>query len=83
MTAILALLSTGLGKALVAVLAGLVAIASAYLKGRRDKGKSAELEQKAKEAEARANEIDRIKRAAGAAPSGGVSVDPNNRDNQP
>ena len=39
--------------------------------------------QTAKEAKARAEEIDRIKRAAGAAPSIGVQSDPNNRDNQP
>lgn len=38
--------------------------------------------QKAKEAEARANEIDRIKRAAGATPVG-MQHDQNNRDNRP
>lgn len=37
-------------------------------------------EQKAKEAEANAQELDRIRAAAGAQPSGSVSNDPNNRD---
>jgi hypothetical protein len=36
--------------------------------------------QKAKEAEAREKNLDRIKRAADARPTGGVSDDPNNRD---
>lgn len=37
-------------------------------------------QQKAKEAVSRDQELDRIKRAAGARPVGGVSDDPNNRD---
>ena len=38
--------------------------------------------QKAKEAEARAQNLDRIKRAADARPTGSVSDDPYNRDNR-
>jgi hypothetical protein len=38
-------------------------------------------EQKAKEAEARAKNLDRIKRARRARPRGGVHDDPDNRDN--
>jgi hypothetical protein len=44
--------------------------------------KAGKAAQKAKEAEARANEIDRIKRAAGATPVG-MQHDQNNRDNRP
>jgi hypothetical protein len=62
MSAILALLATGLGKALVAVLAGLVAIASAYLKG-RSAGKQA---QKSKEADAYAKHLQELSDAAAA-----------------
>lgn len=46
-------------------------------------GKSAGVDkQKAKEAEARAEELERIKRASGARPAGSVLDDPNNRDNR-
>lgn len=38
--------------------------------------------QKAKEAKARDEELARIKRAAGAKPTGSLSNDPNNRDNR-
>jgi len=45
-------------------------------------GKSAgRNEERAKHAEDRANNLDRIKRAADARPSGGVHDDPHNRDN--
>lgn len=44
-------------------------------------GKSAGINQeKAKEAAARERDLDAIKRAAGARPSGSVEDDPNNRD---
>lgn len=39
-------------------------------------------QQKAKEAAARDRDIEALKRAANARPVGGVSDDPNNRDNQ-
>lgn len=40
-------------------------------------------QQKAKEAKAREEEINRIKRAANVLPAGRVSDDPNNRDRRP
>lgn len=81
MTALLFLLKPFLGY----IVTGLVALVGAggYLWNAKRKAKAEGVaEQKAKEAEARAQEIDRIKRAADARPAGGLSDDPNNRDNQ-
>lgn len=60
-----------------AVGAILLAVGAIFLKGQQagvDK-------QKAKEAAAREEELDRIKHASTVKPIGGVSDDPNNRDN--
>lgn len=81
MTALLLLLKPFLGY----IVTGLIALVGAggYLWNAKRKAKAEGIaEQKAREAEARAQEIERIKDAAGARPVGGVSDDPNNRDNQ-
>lgn len=81
MTALLLLLKPFLGY----IVTGLIALVGAggYLWNAKRKAKAEGVaEQKAREAEARAREIERIKDAAGARPVGGVSDDPNNRDNQ-
>lgn len=81
MTALLLLLKPFLGYVIPALIA--VLGAGGYVWSAKRKAKAEGVaEQKAKEAEARAQEIERIKVAAGARPSGGVSNDPNNRDNQ-
>lgn len=72
-----------LGPKLIGILAVVIAAMGLAFQQRLAGAKAERNKQKAKEAEARANEIDRIKRAAGAAPSVGVQSDPNNRDNQP
>lgn len=79
MTAILALL----GPFLPYIIAGFTALvgAAGYVWNAKRKAKAEGVaEQQAKEAAARAQEIERIKRAAGAQPSGGVLDDPNNLD---
>lgn len=83
MTALLALLGTALGKYIAIAVAALAALAGAYFKGRSDKGKSAALDQKAKEADAYAKHIKDVEDAAYARDhvDGRVSVDPRNRDN--
>lgn len=81
MTAILSALAAKAGTYLVGAGVIIAAFVAAYLRGRSAGKQSAETRQKAKEAEARANEIDRIKRAAGAAPVG-MQSDPLNRDNR-
>jgi hypothetical protein len=84
MTALLALLGTALGKYIAMAAGALVVVAGAYLKGRSDKGKSATLDQKAKEADAYAKHIKDVEDAAYARDhvSGGVQDDPRNRDRQ-
>jgi hypothetical protein len=82
MTALLSLLAAKAAPYIIGAGAILTAFAGAYLKGRSAGKRTAETAQKAKEAEARANEIDRIKRAAGATPVG-MQHDQNNRDNRP
>lgn len=68
----------GLTVAAAAVIASVAALFRAYVAGRSaEKSK-----QKAKEAESRAKELERIRDAALARPSGSVSDDPNNRDNR-
>jgi len=59
------------------------AVIAAYFKGRSDKGKSAALDQKAKEADAYAKHIKDVEDAAYARDhvSGGMQSDPRNRDN--
>ena len=66
------------------VIAGLAALigGGTFIWNTKRKAKAEGVAQQlAKEAEARAQEIERIKDAAGARPVGGVSDDPNNRDN--
>lgn len=63
-----------LGTVILAIGAGWKLLASAKKAGIN--------EQKAKEAKARDQNLDRIKRAADARPAGGLSDDPNNRDNR-
>jgi hypothetical protein len=84
MTALLALLGTALGKYIAIAVAALVALAGAYFKGRADKGKSAALEQSAKERDAYAKHIKDVEDAAYARDhvSGGMQDDPRNRDRQ-
>jgi len=84
MTALLAFLATALGKYVVMAVAALVAIAGAYIKGRADKGKSAALDQKAKEADNYAKHIQDVENAAYArdhVDTAGMQSDPRNRDN--
>lgn len=57
--------------------AALVGLFSAYTTG-KSSGKD---EERAKNAKERAAELDRIRRASDARPTGGVSDDPYNRDN--
>ncbi|QDC00367.1 hypothetical protein [Mesorhizobium sp. 8] len=78
-SAILAALAAKASTYLVGAGVVIAAFVATYLRGRSAGKQSAETRQKAKEAEARANEIDRIKRAAGAAPVG-MPDDEYNRD---
>lgn len=82
MTAILTMLATKAGTYIVGAAVVIAAFVATYVKGRLSGAKLERANQAAKEAKARAQEIDRIKRAAGAAPVGGVQQDPNNRDNR-
>lgn len=66
---------TAMAAAAVAVLIGVWRV---FVAGQ----KSGEDRRKVKEAEARAKNLEDIKRAANAKPVGGVSDDPHNRDNQ-
>lgn len=59
-----------------AAAAALLSVLGLYATGRAA-GKNAQL---VKEAKAREQNLDKIKRAAAARPAGGVSDDPNNRD---
>ena len=81
MTAILTALAAKASTYLVGAGVIIAAFVATYVKGSLSGASLERTKQKAKEAEARANEIDRIKRAAGAAPVG-VQSDPLNRDNQ-
>jgi len=83
MSAIIAMLASKAGTYLVGAGVVIAAFVATYVKGRLSGAKLEKANQAAKEAKSRAEEIDRIKRAAGATPSDGVSVDQNNRDNQP
>lgn len=83
MTALLTFLAGKAATYLVGAAVIIAAFVATYVKGRLSGAKLEKANQAAKEAEARANEIDRIKRAAGAAPTVGVQQDPRNRDNQP
>lgn len=71
-----------LGPKLIGILAVVIAAMGMAFQQRLAGAKVERNKQAAKEAEARADEIDRIKRAAGAAPVG-MQSDPHNRDNQP
>ena len=83
MTALLTFLAGKASTYIVGAGVVIAAFVATYVKGRLSGAKLEKANQAAKEAKSRAEEIDRIKRAAGATPSVGVSVDPNNRDNQP
>lgn len=83
MTALLTFLAGKAATWFVGAAVIIAAFVATYVKGRLSGASRERDKQAAKEAEARANEIDRIKRAAGAAPSVGVQQDPHNRDNQP
>jgi hypothetical protein len=77
-------MSALLGPFLPYIVGAVVAILGAggfIWKTKRDARQAGIDEQKVKEAEARDLELERIKRAAGARPAGGVSGDPDNRDN--
>lgn len=63
---------------LAAVLAALAGVWRVYASG-KSAGRN---EQKAKEADNRADNLKRIHDASGARPAGGVSTDPHNRDNR-
>lgn len=65
------------------IAAGVIAAATAILAMFAGVKKAGRDEQKAKEADARAKNIDRIADAAAAKPRGSLSDDPNNRDNRP
>jgi len=79
-----ALLSGFLGQFLPYIIAGVVALigGGGYVWNAKRKAKNEGIaQQQAKEAAANAQDIDIIHRATGARPVGGVSDDPNNRDN--
>ncbi|MDI1266807.1 MAG: hypothetical protein PS018_26440 [bacterium] len=65
---------------ILAAVAGAVALIASAWAALRGAKKAGIDEQKAKEAEARAKNLDRIKRAADARPSGSLHNDPRNRD---
>ncbi len=77
MDAILKLIPGGSLTALIASVLGVLAFVSGLLYKTKQAGIN---QQKAKEAEARAKNLDRIKHAADAQPNGSVLDDPNNRD---
>lgn len=79
MDAILNLLPGGGLTALLAGAGVLVVFVSSLLLGARKAGQDSE---KAKEARRRDENLDKIKRAADASPSGSVLDDPHNRDNR-
>jgi hypothetical protein len=83
MSVLLAVLATTLGKWIIGAAAVILAMLGAYVKGRHDKGKSAALDQKAKEADAYAKHIKDVEDAAYARDhiSDSLSDDPHNRDN--
>lgn len=60
------------------IVAALLAIWKAFSTGKR----AGRDQQRVKEAEARAKNLDRIRDAADARPAGDVSIDPRNRDNR-
>lgn len=64
-----------------AAVAALLGAGGYIWKTKRDARKDGISEQKAKEAAAREQNLDRIKSVAGVKPSGSVHDDPNNRDN--
>ena len=68
------------GGGLTAIIGGVLAVIAAGWAAARGLTKAGENKQKAKEAKARAENLDRIQRAADARPVGSVSDDPNNRD---
>lgn len=83
MTALLTLLASKASTYIVGAGVVIAAFVATYVKGRLSGAKLEKANQVAKEAKSRAEEIDRIKRAAGASPALGVHQDPRNRDNQP
>lgn len=79
MSALLFLLKPLLGYLVPALIA--VVGAGGYVWNAKRKAKAEGVaEQQAREAEANAQELDRVRRAAGAQPAGSVSDDPNNLD---
>lgn len=67
----------GLTAIVAAVLAALAGVFGVYRSGK----KAGQNQQKAKEAESRARNLDRIRDAANARPIGDIVSDPRNRDN--
>lgn len=70
------------GGSLTVIIGGILAVIAAGWRLLAGAKKAGVNEQKAKEAKARAENLDRIKRAADVRPAGGVSDDPYNRDNR-
>lgn len=77
-----ALLSLIPGGSLTAIIAGVVAALGIIWRILAGVKKSGVNQQKVKEAEARAKNLDRIKRAADARPDPDIVSDPRNRDNR-